>query len=136
VSVVLFPALAKRGDFTVVHNHGAEVVGIYYVQTSYDETAPKITTAKSEYDYFDQDDGVLLLHDPRFNANLLMPRSDDYVKVFPRPGQMLIFPGYLWHSVLPHQGTEQRMAISANFGLSARSDQPTPGVTSELVIRE
>jgi hypothetical protein len=72
---------------------------------------------EGDYDYFAAEDGVLVLHDPRFNANLAAVRARDYVKVFPRPGLMLIFPGYLWHSVTPHLGDFHRLALSANFSL-------------------
>jgi hypothetical protein len=30
---------------------------------------------------------------------------------------MLIFPGYLWHSVTPHLGDYRRLALSTNFRL-------------------
>ena len=56
-----------------------------------------------------------MLHDPRFNANLAAVQVSDYVKVFPRPGLLLVFPGYLWHSVTPHLGDFHRLAISGNF---------------------
>ena len=45
--------------------------------------------------YFDAGDGVLVLHDPRFNANLTAVCSRDHIKVVPRPGLMLIFPNYV-----------------------------------------
>jgi hypothetical protein len=122
-SVVLFPNLADQHEFTAVHNHNADVVGIYYVKTAYPRGEQGDKPASADYDYFDQDDGVLLLHDPRFNANLGYLKANDYVKVFPRPGQMLLFPGYLWHSVLSHRGAYQRLAISANFRLT-ENDQP------------
>jgi len=117
-SVVLFPNIASQHEFTVVHNHNADVVGIYYVRTAESHVEPSVQIAGESYDYFDQDDGALLLHDPRFNANLGYLKANDYVKVFPRPGQMLLFPGYLWHSVLPHRGTFRRLSIGANFRLS------------------
>jgi hypothetical protein len=118
VDVVLFSNYARQGDFTLVHNHNADVVGIYYVRTAdYGRPPVALPDPDGEYDYFAAEDGVLVLHDPRFNANLAAVRTGDYVKVFPRPGLMLLFPGYLWHSVTPHLGAYQRLAISANFSL-------------------
>src|SRR5262245_2063116 len=36
--VVLFSNFAARGDFTLVHNHNADLVGIYYARTAeYDQ---------------------------------------------------------------------------------------------------
>ncbi len=116
--VVLFSNYAGKGDFTIVHNHNADVVGIYYATTTtYDRPSVVVPDPDSDYDYFAADDGVLVLHDPRFNANLAAAGSRDYAKVYPRPGLMLIFPGYLWHSVTPHLGDFRRLAISANFTL-------------------
>jgi len=116
--VVLFPNYAGKGEFTLVHNHNAEVVGIYYVKTAdHHKPAVVVPETDADYDYFAADDGVLVLHDPRFNANLGALRGNDYAKVFPRPGLMLIFPGYLWHSVTPHLGDYRRLAVSANFRL-------------------
>ena len=116
--MVLFSNFASRGDFTVVHNHNADLVGIYYVRTAeYERPGVHLPDPDAEYDYFAAEDGALLLHDPRFNANLAAVRARDYAKVFPRPGLMLIFPGYLWHSVTPHLGDFRRLALSANFSL-------------------
>jgi hypothetical protein len=114
VDMELFPNCARRHEFTLIHNHGAEVVGVYYVRTPGAPPAGKRGFGDDGYDYF-LDDGALVLHDPRFNANLGSLRRDDYVKMFPAPGQMLIFPGYLWHSVLPHGGTDPRLSVAANF---------------------
>lgn len=118
VDVVLFSNYAHRGEFTAAHNHNADVVAVYYAQVP-DHARPPVflPTPGGEDDYFAQEDGALLLHDPRFNANLAGSGQRDYVKVFPRPGLMVLFPGYLWHSVTPHLGERPRLAISANFRL-------------------
>jgi hypothetical protein len=116
--VVLFSNHASKGDFTLVHNHNADLVGVYYVRTAdTDRAMVEYPDPEGPYDYFAAEDGALILHDPRFNANLAAVRSRDYVKVFPRPGLMLLFPGYLWHSVTPHLGDFHRLALSANFTL-------------------
>lgn len=114
--LVLFSNLAARGELTLVHNHNADLVGIYYARTA-DHDRPPIQEPGDPDDYFEAGDGVLILHDPRFNANLAALGGRDYVKVFPRPGLMLIFPGYLWHSVTPHLGEFRRLAFSMNVTL-------------------
>jgi hypothetical protein len=119
--VTLFCNFANRGDYTIVHNHSADVVGVYYVRTAATKKpALALPDPDGDYDYFDPEDGALILHDPRFNANLAAARSTDYAKVFPRPGLMLIFPAYLWHSVTPSQSDGRRLALSANFSLRAK----------------
>jgi hypothetical protein len=118
VDMVLFSNYAHKGEMTLAHNHSADLVGIYYARTAKHDRPPVFEPGpESSDDYFGPDDGVLVLHDPRFNANLAAVRTRDYVKVFPRPGLMLIFPGYLWHSVTPHLGDAPRLALSANFNL-------------------
>jgi hypothetical protein len=116
--MVMFSNSAEKGEFTLAHNHNADLVGIYYVKTAdYGRPPVAIPDPDGEYDYFAADDGILMLHDPRFNANLAAVRSDDYVKVFPKAGLMLIFPAYVWHSVTPHLGEFKRLALSVNFRL-------------------
>jgi hypothetical protein len=118
VEVVLFSNYAARGDFTLVHNHNADVAGVYYVRTpEHDRPAVFVPGPDSTDDYFVAEDGALVLHDPRFNANLAAVGVRDYAKVFPRPGLMVLFPGYLWHSVTPLLSEGRRLAISANFRL-------------------
>ncbi len=116
VDLVLFSNYASQGDLTLVHNHNADLVGIYYARTA-NHGLPPIHQADGGDDYFEAGDGVLVLHDPRFNANLSAVCNSDYVKVFPHPGLMLIFPSYLWHSVTPHRGEFRRLAFSMNFTL-------------------
>jgi hypothetical protein len=115
IDLLLFSNRMGRGDSTIVHNHRADLVGIYYARTA-ESSRPPIQPADGE-DYFEAGDGVLLLHDPRFNANLTAVCQRDHVKVFPRPGLMLIFPAYIWHSVTPHRGDFHRVAWSMNFTL-------------------
>jgi hypothetical protein len=88
------------------------LVGIYYARTA-DHDRPTVRLDGAE-DYFEPGDGLLILHDPRFNANLTAVGGRDHVKIHPRPGLMLIFPSYVWHSVTPHLGDFRRLAFSIN----------------------
>ena len=115
VDMLLFTNRMARGDATIVHNHHADLIGIYYARTA-SSSRPAIQPNDGE-DYFEAGDGVLLLHDPRFNANLTTICNRDHIKVYPRPGLMLIFPAYVWHSVTPHRGDFHRVAFSMNFTL-------------------
>jgi hypothetical protein len=118
VETVLFGNFSEQGDFTMPHNHSADVVGVYYVRTvDYQRPPVVLPDPDAEYDYFTPPEGVLVLHDPRFNANLAAAQTNDYARVFPRPGLLVVFPGYLWHTVTPHYGPFRRLAISANFRL-------------------
>lgn len=120
LDLLLFSNRMGRGDSTIVHNHPADLIGIYYARTA-DSDRPPIQPADGE-DYFDAGDGVLVLHDPRFNANLTAVCNRDHVRVIPRPGLMLIFPAYVWHSVTPHRGDFHRLAFSMNVKLRWPAD--------------
>lgn len=115
IDLVLFSNRMVRGESTIVHNHHTDLVGIYYARSAVSNRQP-IDPAGGD-DYFDAGDGVLVLHDPRFNANLSAVCNRDHIRVFPRPGLMLIFPAYVWHSVTPHQGEFHRLSFSMNFTL-------------------
>ena len=67
---------------------------------------------------------VYLYNYTRFNANLALTGGHEYVKVFPRPGQMLIFPASVWHSVTPQQGDARRLSVAANFRVEPRDKPP------------
>jgi hypothetical protein len=114
--LVLFSNYAGRGEFTMVHNHNADLVGIYYARTEAHDRSP-VQQPDDADDYFAPGDGVLVLHDPRFNANLTAVGQRNYVKIFPRPGLMLIFPAYLWHSVTPCRGEPHRVSFAMNVTL-------------------
>ena len=114
--LVLFSNYSGRGEFTMVHNHNADLVGIYYARTAA-QARPVVQQPEDTDDYFEPGDGVLVLHDPRFNANLTAVGQRNYAKIFPRPGLMLIFPAYLWHSVTPSRGESHRLSFAMNITL-------------------
>ena len=115
VDLLLFSNRMGRGDSTIAHNHNTDLIGVYYARTAVSDRPP-ISPADDE-DYFEAGDGVLVLHDPRFNANLTSLSHRDHIKVFPRPGLMLIFPAYVWHSVTSHRGEFHRLSFAMNFTL-------------------
>lgn len=115
IDLLLFSNRMGRGEFTIAHNHHTDLIGIYYARTAVSDRLP-ISPSDGE-DYFEAGDGVLVLHDPRFNANLTAVSNRDHIKVYPRPGLMLIFPAYVWHSVTPHRGEFHRLSFAMNFTL-------------------
>jgi hypothetical protein len=124
VDLLLFSNRMGRGDSTLSHNHKTDLIGIYYARTA-DSGRPPLSLADGT-DYFEAGDGVLVLHDPRFNANLTSVCHHDHIKVFPRPGLMLIFPAYVWHSVTSHRGDFHRLSFAMNFTLRWPSGPAEP----------
>lgn len=122
VQTHVFSNYGKKGAFVPVHNHDAHVSGVYYV-----DIPGKIEEEMFVQDrYWAQEHGVLLLHDPKFNASLAELTEKNYVKVFPRPGMGIIFPSYLWHSVTPHFEDQDRVSIAFNFKITSKEDHNLP----------
>jgi hypothetical protein len=115
VDLLLFSNRMGPGDSTIAHNHKTDLIGIYYARTTVTDRPP--FSAADGTDYFEAGDGVLVLHDPRFNANQTTVCHHDHIKIFPRPGLMLIFPAYVWHSVTSHRGDFHRLSFAMNFTL-------------------
>ena len=65
--------------------------------------------------------GDLMFHDPRVNAN--RGYQKEFQNIFnlkdirwtPTSGDIIMFPGFLYHSVLPHCGTTPRIAVALDF---------------------
>lgn len=122
--MLMFPVYSLPGQFVPAHNHLAHVSAVYYVRTD-NYTDHELVEYGDAADYFRSDGGILLLHDPRFNASLMDLTKRDSVKIFPRPGLMVVLPGYLWHSGTPNYSGFNRLAIVGDFLLQERSSQRT-----------
>ena len=92
------------GDFNRYHAHaGSTWSGCYYVDTG----APA-----------DDGDGTPLhFYDPcQGRANtFLQPMVPATHLLRPKPGMMVLFPSYMPHMVVPHQGARQRISIAFNL---------------------
>lgn len=126
IDLLLFCNRMGPGESMIAHNHHTDLIGIYYARTAASARPP--ISLEEDNDYFDAGDGVLVLHDPRFNANLATVSTRDHIKVFPCPGLMLLFPAYVWHSVTPHHGNFHRLSFAMNIRLRwpAGLEQPHP----------
>lgn len=121
VQTQVFSNYGKKGAYVPAHNHEAHVSGIYYVDIPGTRTND-IFVQEGNRRYWAQDPGVLILHDPRFNASLAELSSNNYVKIFPRSGMGIIFPSYLWHSVTPHFEDQDRISIAFNFRVQPKAN--------------
>ena len=128
--VEMWANVLKPGGFNAIHDHGMALwSGVYYV------TAPEGI-------------GDLVLLDPRGNAPVLRrPSFGDARKgasasaaesgVSPRPGRLLMWPGWLQHYVEPHGGEEPRISVSFNIeqAVPPRRAEPT-GVPAYVLVPE
>ncbi|HVJ90787.1 MAG TPA: hypothetical protein VM580_13365 [Labilithrix sp.] len=95
-------------SFTPVHDHlvEADLVAIYYAH------AP-VREERSASSYYDLDDGILVLHDPRVEARVDRRgvASRDHYRIYPRTNRLVVHPAGIRHSVTPSRGCE-RLAVT------------------------
>lgn len=119
LAMQMFPNVAPAKHYVPSHNHVAHVAAVYYVQTPPFEGRPLIDWRSPTSDYWRPEEGVLILHDPRFNASL-MGAWQHFARVYPKPGLLIMFPAFLWHEVTPHFANAPRLSVAANFTLSEK----------------
>jgi uncharacterized protein (TIGR02466 family) len=92
----------RAGDYNLPHNHHCTWAVVYYVRV------PPSAGA-------DRRAGTLELLDPRPAATMSpTPGQRQRHFVHPRPGMMLLFPGWLSHMVHPFTGPGERISIACN----------------------
>jgi uncharacterized protein (TIGR02466 family) len=92
------------GDFTQYHAHpGSTWSGTYYV----DPGAPGDVREGTPLHLFDPC--------PSRANTFLQPIVPNRQSVRPEAGMMVLFPGYVPHMVLPHQGERLRISIAFNL---------------------
>jgi uncharacterized protein (TIGR02466 family) len=97
----------RAGDWQGHHVHpDAHISGVYYV------SAPPVTLEDGN------DAGKISFYDPRPRANMaqLYAQVTRYWEA-PVPGDMVVFPSWLEHSVAPFQGDGMRICIAFNAKL-------------------
>lgn len=113
--------VTRHGGFTILHTHPmASWSGVYCVD-------PGETPADRP------ESGILRFHNPHHYSNYFTDAGN--VKLKPpyhhgtwsvkfRPGQLILFPSWLQHEVMPFYGNDERITVAFNcwFGM-----QETPG---------
>lgn len=98
----------KEGNSQELHVHPtAHISGVYYIATPAGALDEKST------------DGKIRFYDPRPRANMnqLFTQITRHSEV-PNPGDVLLFPSWLEHSVAPFHGEGERICIAFNVRLS------------------
>jgi len=101
-------AILREGNSQGIHIHPyANISGVYYI------AAPPAALDTSG------DGGKISFYDPRPRANAnQLPRQITRRRVTPMPGDMIIFPSWLEHSVSAFQGPGERICVSFNAKLA------------------
>ena len=95
----------RAGDYNKVHTHpGSTWSGTYYVDPG---DPPPEAENGTPLHFFDPCQGRANMFLPPFVPSSMLIR--------PEPGLMILFPSYLPHSVLPHQGSRPRVSVAFNL---------------------
>lgn len=108
--------VTRKGGFTILHTHPmASWSGVYCVTPG--QTPPDRP-----------DSGVLRFHNPHHYSNYFMDAGNLRLKspyhhgtwnLQLQPGQLVLFPSWLQHEVMPFHGNDERITIAFNcwFGM-------------------
>lgn len=99
--------ILRQGNWQGHHVHaGANISGVYYV------AAPPVTLEE------EREEGKISFFDPRPRANMvqLLTQKTRHAEA-PIPGELVIFPSWLEHSVAPFMGPGERTCIAFNVRL-------------------
>ncbi len=100
----------RHGDHSVLHDHSESHFSVVYY--------PEVGDADVERH---PDSGQLCFVDPR-RGGTVISGIDLFPSLFaitPQPGQLVVFPGWLQHYVMPYRGARPRVSISCNVRLEA-----------------
>lgn len=111
-SAEMWAMVMRRGDYTIAHTHANKHwAAVYYPDVG---DADQKAHPKS---------GAISFVDPRLGfmpvPGLEMAQANFEVDV--KPGQLLMFPGWLMHYVHAYQGTRPRVSIACNVLFEAES---------------
>ena len=100
----------SRGNFQEMHDHNEhDLVGVFFAEVP--EDGAKF--------YFEDRPFPMLSMPWRYMLNL---GSAFFPKI--KSGDIILFPGHMFHGVTPHESDEVRITMSANFDLKVEGEQP------------
>ncbi|MDX1486837.1 MAG: TIGR02466 family protein [Acidiferrobacterales bacterium] len=111
--------VTRKGGYQSVHYHpGASWSGIYAVRTG-DRVEDRPESGQVK---FYDPRGASFMHVDPGNRQMDPRYSTTPVYLDHEPGQLVLFPSWLMHEVLPYVGESGRMVVAFNASLSANSD--------------
>lgn len=109
--------VTRNGGFTIAHTHPmASWSGVYCVDPG--ETVPDRPES-----------GVLRFHNPHYYSNMFLDPGNSKIRapyhhgtwsVAFKAGQLVLFPSWLQHEVLPFYGKDERITIAFNCWFGTR----------------
>lgn len=99
----------SNGGFNQIHNHaGAFISGTFYVKVP--DGAGDITFYKNPYEEYAITGVAPIVQHTAISGSTC--------RYSPREGRLILFPGYLQHAVMPTAGSEDRVSLSFNMGIT------------------
>jgi len=88
----------KPGEYTRVHNHGSsDISGVYYFKTN-------------------KNDGALTFMSPvQLLPAIIFTKIQDTVTYQPEVGKLILFPGWMYHTVAENETADDRISLSFNI---------------------
>lgn len=112
--------ITRRGGFFGAHNHAMHSwSGVYCVKHDGDD--PDSDSGKLTFLYPNSAASMYL---DMASANFRMPYAQSPVKLRLQPGQLVLFPSWLMHEVLPFEGEGERITIAFNARFRLDGAQP------------
>ena len=100
-----------ENEYNPIHNHtGCDVSGVIYLKTPDVKGRRNIESKKGRPD---NDSDISFVHSAIGNRNFDVLEKG-IITMTPQPGQMVMFPSYLLHTVYPFIGKEERRCIAFN----------------------
>ena len=100
-----------ENEYNPIHNHtGCDVSGVIYLKTPDVKGRRNIESKKGRPD---NDSDITFVHSALGNRNYDVLEKG-IITMIPQPGQMVMFPSYLLHTVYPFIGKEERRCIAFN----------------------
>ncbi len=102
--------VTRRGGFFGVHKHGMNAwSGVYCVRHDGDDPASN----SGLLSFVDPNTAASMYTDPSISA-MRMPFSAAHMQIRLQPGQLVLFPSWLMHEVLPYEGSTERITVAFN----------------------
>ena len=111
--------VTRKGGYFALHNHPmASWSGVYCVDPGDSDAA-------------DTSDGAISFLNPMGIANMFVDAGNSHLKppfsgknfsMQLRAGELVLFPSYLFHQVLPYQGSRERITVAFNCWFNAPNE--------------
>ena len=105
----------KEKDFAGIHRHSNSIIsGVYYLQTDTQSGAIVFQKDKSYYNLWTDTIEIGFNYQKTNDQSKLNNFNSDAWGIYPQPGDLLLFPSLLYHSVLESQSQKIRYSLAFN----------------------